>query len=716
MARKLLQPARRPPRQARRVDDLPIASPPIDRGWDAVVAWTNELNTRALQELGRNDPQAPRARTVRALVAAVGRVKAAAGSVEETLRAREIKDGIPSTIAAQADAPVADLVALPLWCAFELARLLHSVATAPAFDEEHAGAAKARAAQLVAGVSVRETAETEAFKRHHGIKDPGRVVREKTEAGAVVGDEELAAQEDLLAFCEYVTPGYRMAPHLRLIADALERVAAGECKRLMVFMPPRRGKSFTISQHFPAWYLGKFPERKIIATSCTAELAQDFGREVRNVVQQPEFERVFPESRIADDSQSAKRFHTNRKGVYYAVGMGGTITGRGAHVLIIDDPVKSPEDADSETIRRKHRAWYTAVSRTRLMPGGSVIVVMTRWRDDDLAGWLLDEKKHEGWEVISLPAIAEEDAAHELSDGTVWDRHAGDPLDPEWWREIMNADMAARRWTPTATPPGEDPMREYALKEYEETRRASGTRDWFALYQQRPVPAEGGRCQLAWFKRFKKTPGEVSRIVMSWDTGQKAAAENDPSVCTLWAETPLGFFLLLVWRKRLLYPHLRREAISLIEFYRPHAILIEDKGNGTTLIQDLSNPTAHDVPKGLPIIPINPEGDKVARWDRCSPLVEAGLVWLPDRDADPPPWLGDFEHELMTFPVGKHDDQVDSTSQFLNWARDRRSAAVGISSIVDLSPARLELARALQGPWTHGARARSGGRWVRLIS
>lgn len=692
--------------------------PPIDRGWDAVVAWANAIGRLLPNEIER-DPDSLRLRMLRDLVGAIAAVKAAAGSVEATLKARELKDGIPAALAI-GELPPDDLVALPLWHAVELARLTWRIASAPRVTPDDVRSARERMRSLRTGVAVRESAETDAFLRHHGIRDAGRLVRDASAAQLIPGDDEVEAQEDLLSFCQYVSPGFRVVPHLRKIADALERVANGELKRLIICMPPRWGKSFTVSQHFPAWFMGKFPDRKIIATSCTTELAEDFGRAVRNVVQQAEFERIFPAARIADDSQSAKRFHMNRGGVYYAVGMGGTLTGRGAHVLIIDDPVKNREDADSDTMRRKHREWYTSTSRTRLMPGGAVVVVQTRWREDDLAGWLLDEKKHEGWEVISLSAVAEEPEEHVLADGTVWNRVVGDPLDAERYREVMTADLREHRWRPLNTPPGEDPIREYALADLEATRRSSGSRDWSALYQQRPVPAEGGRVQLGWFKRYRhgQYPGDVQRVVLSFDTGQKDKADNDPSVCTVWFETPLGHYLIDLWRDRVIYPSLRRHALRLIAAYDPHAVLIEDKGNGTTLIQDLLSPQpGGDTPRGIPVIAIMPDGDKVTRWDRCSPMAESGWVWVPDRDLDPPAWLSPFEHELSSFPLGKHDDMVDSTSQYLNWARERRATGIG-SAWLSPSAAQKSLLRALTPPWSQGRSDAFGlnKRGVRILS
>jgi len=266
-----------------------------------------------------------------------------------------------------------------------------------------------------------------------------------------------AAHDDLIAYARAQWPGFKCAPHHRLIADRLMAVERGDIARLMIFVPPRHGKSLVASQFFPAWYLGRNPSRFIIATSYAQELAEDFGREVRNQLADDLHAQIFPECAGArDDSKSARRFHTGAGGVYFATGIGGPITGRGAHVLLIDDPVKGHEEAESELVREKHKKWYSSTAYSRLMPRAAIVVIQTRWHRDDLAGWLLKEHAHEGWDVVSLPAINER----------------GEALWPE----------------------------QYPLARLEEIRRTVGARVWSSLYQQRPLPPEeAGRFREEWF-------------------------------------------------------------------------------------------------------------------------------------------------------------------------------------------------------------------------
>lgn len=434
-------------------------------------------------------------------------------------------------------------------------------------------------------------------------------------------DPATAARADLAAFAVASWSAYKPAAHHYAIADALKRVARGELKRLMIFMPPRHGKSMLASEFFPAWYLGRHPEHQVIAATYAQGLADDFGRKVRNLVGSELHRALFPGCALSDDSTAASRFHTRAGGAYFAVGVGGPITGRGAHLLLVDDPVKGREDAESEVMRQRLKDWYTSVARTRLMPGGAIVVILTRWHNDDLAGWLLREHAHEGWEVLNLPAMAEP--------GDPLGREEGSPL----WSEA------------------------YPLHELEATRLAIGSRDWAALYQQRPSPQGGGLVRVAWFKRYGEPPANPRRIVQSWDTGLKAKEVNDPSVCTTWAETETGWYLLDVYRRRMEYPDLRRAVESLALRWRPTTILIEDKASGQSVIQDLQRGT------NLPVLPVEPRGDKVVRLLSVTAKIEAGRVWLPQVAA----WLPELEAELEAFPNAVHDDQVDSLSQALSY-------------------------------------------------
>ena len=443
----------------------------------------------------------------------------------------------------------------------------------------------------------------------------------------------------LIAYAAYQWPGYKAAKHHRLIARHLEAVERGEIKRLMISMPPRHGKSMLASEFFPAWYLGRNPSHYVIAATYAQELADDFGRKVRDQIAEESFQAVFPGCQLKGDSKSSKRFHvtqdqpddafsTGLDGAYFAAGIGGPLTGRGAHLLLIDDPVKNREEAESPTIRQRNKDWYTSTAYTRLMPDGKIVIIQTRWHDDDLTGWQLREHSHEGWTVLSLPAIAETD------------------------EDVLGRKQGEQLWD------------QYPLEALERIKRSVGSRDWSALYQQRPAPAEGGIFKSHWFARYTKPQDVYDLIVQSWDTASKAGQLNDPSCCTTWGIRKDGFDLLQVIVRRLEYPDLKALVVKQAADWQPNAILVEDKSSGQALLQDLRRETQ------LPLIAINPEKDKITRASAESATVEAGKVALPTQA----PWLTDYEMEMLTFPNAPHDDQVDSTSQFLTWAKGRAYA------------------------------------------
>lgn len=271
------------------------------------------------------------------------------------------------------------------------------------------------------------------------------------------------ARKSLLAFTEYTFPEFESANHHREICAALEKVERGECKRLMIFAPPRHTKSELASRRFPAWYLGRNPDNQVIATTYGHDFAADFGRDVRDIVQSQEYQNLF-DTKLRIDSTSANRWHTDKRGVYISTGVGGSITGRGAHVALIDDPFKNRVEADSELNRNKVWKWYTSTLYTRLMPGAAIIIILTRWHEDDLAGRLLAEMEKGGdqWTLINLEAIENEDTPEEKA---LW---------PEW----------------------------YPLDVLKQIKRVIGTRDWGSLYQQNPKPIEGTFFKRDWFKRF----------------------------------------------------------------------------------------------------------------------------------------------------------------------------------------------------------------------
>jgi predicted phage terminase large subunit-like protein len=433
------------------------------------------------------------------------------------------------------------------------------------------------------------------------------------------------ARTDLACYCAIAWHRFELAHHHRLIIDQLERIERGEIDRLILTMPPRHGKSLLASQLFPAWYLGRHPDRSIIAASYAAELATDFGRKVRNHVTEPLFSRIFPNARLAGDSAAAHRFSLLAGGAYYAVGAGGPITGRGAELLLIDDPIKSRVDANSEAHRRGLQSWFESVAYPRLMPGGAIVLIQTRWHMDDLAGWCLREQAQEGWVTLNLPAIAETE---------------------EGWRREGEALWPAK----------------FPLKRLMQIRQTIGGSEWAALYQGTPAAAEGALFRREWWKFYDAStlPARFEQIVLSLDTAFKSGSSNDYSVGLVLGVGRTGYYVLDVWRGRVEFPELKRQAEMLTLKWNPDTVLIEDKASGQSLIQELQNSGR------LPIRAIKVDADKVTRATACTPLVEAGKVLLPAAA----PWLADFVEEISAFPAAPHDDQVDAFSQALNYVRE----------------------------------------------
>jgi predicted phage terminase large subunit-like protein len=430
------------------------------------------------------------------------------------------------------------------------------------------------------------------------------------------------ARTSLASFASLIYPGYKVYRHHSMLLRTLEGVEAGTVKRLIINMPPRMGKSLTTSEIFPSWFLGRHPDRSVICASYSQEFAEsNFGRRVRNYCLDPRTRAAFPELQLAEDSQSVRRFDTTAGGSGYFVGRGGAITGRGADLILLDDPIKDAEEAHSEAIRKQLHEWYSSVLYTRRTPDAAIVIIQTRWHFDDLAGWLLREHSEEKWQVLIFPAIAEVDEG--------W-RKPGEALWPE----------------------------RFPIEELEATRRILGTAGWSALYQQRPVPEEGSIFKLEWFQRYDELP-EFSQIVMSADTAFKTGAANDYSVVTVWGVAKNGYFLFHLWRDRAEFPSLKRQLEALAAKWNPHVVLIEDKASGQSLIQELQENTR------LPIRAVKIDSDKISRAHAVSPLVEAGRVFLPKAA----PWIPEFLDEVSQFPSGAHDDIVDSTTQALNYLR-----------------------------------------------
>jgi len=433
-------------------------------------------------------------------------------------------------------------------------------------------------------------------------------------------------QGSLLEYARFQMPEYQTPAHIKLLAHKLEEVERGNIKRLAIFMPPRHGKSQLTSQFFPAWYLGRNPSKFVIATTYAQDLADDFGRSVRNQIQDEDYNRIFNDCTLSKDSSSVRRFHTTGSGVYYAVGAGGAITGRGAHLLLIDDPIKGREDADSDAMRSNLIDWYRSTAYSRLMPGGSIILIQTRWHEDDLAGWILRETSHEPWEVIELPAVLDEKASKILK------RPKGQALWPE----------------------------AYDKKRLEEIKKTAGSREWNSLYMQRPSAEEGNILKRYWWKEWTEdNPPECNYILQSWDTAYTVKSTSDYSAVTTW-----GIFehngiqnaiLLSARRERWEFPELKSEAIKLYNEFKPDVVLIEAKASGWSLIQELQR-------AGIPITPFNPKrADKKTRAHSVTPLFESGRVWYPSSKY----WAEDVINQCAQFPSSNYDDLVDSTTQAL---------------------------------------------------
>lgn len=425
------------------------------------------------------------------------------------------------------------------------------------------------------------------------------------------------AQRSLSDFCVWIDSSYEPADHTRLLCQSLEAVERGDVKRLAVFMPPRHSKTYHVSERFPAWYLGRHPERQVIIASYGAERAEDASRKARNLMSHERF--PFP-VKVADDSSAVNRWHTDKGGVVMAAGVGGAMTGFGAHLLIIDDPVKSREEADSEIFRERAWQWYTDVARTRLMPGGAVVLCQTRWHEDDLAGRILATSSAREWSVLNLPALAE-DVRDPLA------RAPGAALWPAWYDERALSDV----------------------------RADLGSRSWTALYQQRPNADEGGMFKRAWFtRRWSERPANLMTCV-SVDSAFKTGVANDYSVVAMWGTDGIDYFLLNMVRARVEFPELVMMITGQYAEHRPHAVLIEDTASGQAAIQMIRRSS------GMPILPIKVTASKEARAAAVSPLCEAGKVVLPLGA----PWVDEWIDEHASFPTGRHDDMVDTTSMAL---------------------------------------------------
>ena len=450
-----------------------------------------------------------------------------------------------------------------------------------------------------------------------------------------------ALRRDLLTFVELLfaalEPGtvFKGNWHYEHLCWVLMRVMRGELRRLIINVPPRAGKSIIASVAWPLFVLGHDPAKRIICVSHTEDLARKFAVDRRFVAQQPWYQRAFLTMRLTGPKPRDLELLTTARGGCLATGVGGGILGRGADVIVVDDPIKAL-DALSQAERRRVAEFYdnTLITRLNDKQTGAVVIIMQRLHQDDLVGHVLERDE---WEVVSLPAIATADSIHRLSDvpGDVHRRSAGDLLHPD--RE------------PHAV--------------LEQIRRSQGSLTFQAQYQQEPVPAGGNVIQRSWLRFYDDvdTPEQFDRTVVSWDTASTLGEHNDYSVGTVWGSLGFDYYLLDVVRARWEAPDLRREIIALSAHWQADATVIEDTELGRALLHDLRRTEA--------IRPVlqRPRYDKEARLLAQSARFEAGQVHLP-REAT---WLAVYMDELLAFPNGRHDDQVDSTSQALNWLTAR---------------------------------------------
>tara|TARA_E500000318_G_scaffold104850_1_gene111212 strand:- start:298 stop:1824 length:1527 start_codon:yes stop_codon:yes gene_type:complete len=475
----------------------------------------------------------------------------------------------------------------------------------------------------------------------------------------VINDEQLNIlryhaysniKQNFLSFVKGFAPkliaDFKMGRHIEVISDKLQEVKEGKIKRLMVFLPPRSSKSVVCSKLFPAWYLGNNPQHEILSVSHSDQLASDFGRGVRDLVSDQTYQDIF-DVKLRSDVRAAGKWQTNKNGVYVAAGVRTQIAGRGAHVALLDD-VMSEEDAFSEAGRRYIKEWYPAGLRTRLMPGGSIVIINTRYHEDDICGWLLSSQSNMrdddpmNWEVINIPAWVNEKSSKLLG------LPIGESYFPEWKpKEILQNDEA-------------------------EIRRHNGSRYWESLYMQNPVPDEGGILKKAWFQIWEEdSPPNCDFIIQTMDTAFSTRTTADYSVIQTWGifntvetdsegvERNIGNLILLGnTRGRFEYPELRSNAQDCFEEHNPDLIIIEKKASGQSLIQDLRR-------AGLPILEYTPDRDKVSRAYAASPLLEAGRIWLPKK-----PWAQMLFDEAISFPNAAHDDQVDTMVMAIHYMKD----------------------------------------------
>lgn len=432
------------------------------------------------------------------------------------------------------------------------------------------------------------------------------------------------AQSSMTTFARAVYPGFKEGPHHRKLGKIFQAIANGEKKRVIINIAPRMGKSEFSSYLFPAWFLGQYPDKKIIMATHTAGLSEDFGRRVRNLIESEDYAKIFPNTKVADDQKAAGKWSTSVGGQYYAVGVGGALAGRGADLFVIDDP-HSEQDikANSRATFDNAWSWFQTGPLQRLMPGGAIIVIMTRWSLVDLTGRLIQYQMRnpdaDQWEVVELPAILP----------------SGKSLWPEQWPveqlEAKKANMDARYWN--------------------------------AQYMQQPTLDSAAFIKRTHWRIWEpEDPPQCEFIIQSWDTAHDTKSTSDYTACTTWGiwyneqegNRP-SIILLDAFKDRMEFPELKEVALKQYKEWNPDSFLVEKKAAGAPLIQELRR-------MGIPVDEFTPSrgNDKIARVNAVSDLFASGAVWAPDRR-----WAKDVIEEIVAFPVGEHDDYVDTMTQAL---------------------------------------------------
>ena len=437
-----------------------------------------------------------------------------------------------------------------------------------------------------------------------------------------------AAYDDLIEFCKHMMPDFIVGKHHRILADMLMAIERGDKDRVCVNIPPRHGKSQLVSIFFPAWYLGRNPDKKVMMVSHTTDLAVDFGRKVRNLIAEEKYKKIFPTVALAKDSKSAGRWNTNEGGEYYACGVGSALAGRGAHLLLVDDPHSEQDVINGNFIVfEKAYEWYTFGARTRLMPGGSVAIIQTRWHMDDLTGRVIKDmknnKRSDQFEVVEFPAILE------------IENDTGEVTEKPLWPEFFDLEALAR------------------------TKASMPTYQWNAQYQQQPTAEEAAVVKREWWMIWEQDKAPMCEyIIMSVDSAAEKHNRADFTALTTWGvflneeTSAYNIILLNSIKKRLEFPELKEMALEEYQDWQPDAFIVEKKSSGTALYQEMRR-------MGLPVSEFTPHrgsGDKLARLNSVSDIVQSGLVWIP-----PTRWGEEVIEEIAGFPFMSNDDLVDST-------------------------------------------------------